>query len=97
MEDKRPVKTVNETSHNLIMENRSRLSISGVDDVESFDEQMIILYTAMGTLTVKGGDFRINKLNVDSGEILIEGEIDSVTYSGSERRDKSGFFAKMFK
>ena len=85
-------------NHNIIMENRSKVSISGVEDVDSFDEQTVILFTSAGLLTVKGNDFHINKLNVESGEVVIEGDVESLTYSDSMGgRDSGGFFAKMFK
>ena len=85
-------------NHNIIMENRSKISISGVEDVDSFDEQTVVLFTSAGLLTVRGNDFHINKLNVDSGEVVIEGDVESLTYSEAMGgRDKGGFFAKMFK
>ena len=86
-------------THNIIMENRSKASISGVEDVDSFDEQSVVLYTSAGLLTVQGRDFHINKLNVESGEVVIEGDIESLTYSEAMGRAGSGggFFAKLFK
>ena len=85
-------------THNIIMENRSKASISGVEDVDSFDEQTITLYTSAGLLTVQGRDFHINKLNVESGEVVIEGDIESLTYSDAAgRQSGGGFFSKMFK
>ena len=95
MEDKTKLTS---SHYNLILENRNKLSISGVSDVDSFDEQEIVIYTALGTLTVKGFDLHINKLNVESGELVIEGELDSIAYSDQGRQEKGGgFFAKMFK
>ena len=81
------------------MENRSKISISGVEDVDSFDEQTVILFTNAGLLTLRGRDFHINKLNVDSGEVVIEGDVESLTYSESmgSSRDSGGFFSKIFK
>jgi len=85
-------------NHNIIMENRSKASISGVEDVDSFDEQNVILFTSAGLLTVRGHGFHINKLNVESGEVVIEGDIESLTYSETMGRDSGGgFFAKLFK
>lgn len=92
--------TVAETAkkHSVTIDNREKISISGVEDVESFDEETIIVYTSMGTLTLKGGDFRISKLNVDSGELMVEGEMDSIAYSDEHAHEKAGgFFGKLFK
>lgn len=87
----------NEPAHNLIMESRAKVSISGVEDVESFDEECVILYTPFGTLTLKGEQMHINKLSIESGEVIIEGEITSCAYSGRGGRDKGGFLGRLFK
>lgn len=86
-----------ECVHNLIMENRHKLSISGVNDVDSFDEETIVLFTDMGTLTVKGSELHINKLSVETGEVTVEGTVDSCLYSDTGRNKQSGgFFSRMF-
>lgn len=92
--------TMTETvkKHSVSIDSREKISISGVEDVESFDEETIVVYTSMGTLTLKGGEFRISKLNVDNGEMIVEGEMDSITYSDEHAHDKAGgFFGKLFK
>ncbi len=90
-------KTRGELQHKVIMTDRCSLLVSGVEDIESFDEDQIIAYTVVGTMTVKGINFRINRLNVDSGELDIEGEIDSISYSDGHKNDKGGFWGKIFK
>lgn len=60
---------------NLILENRGKLSISGVLDVLSFDDQVVILETELGLLTVKGENLHINKLSIDTSEVIVEGDI----------------------
>jgi sporulation protein YabP len=90
-------KTVKPRSQNLIMENREKLSISGVIDVESFNDECVIIETDLGVLTVRGEDLRINKLNIDSSELDIEGDIVSCEYSDRDRSRGAGFFARMFK
>jgi sporulation protein YabP len=83
---------------NLILENRERLSITGVIDVESFNDESVIVDTELGILVVRGMDLHISKLNIDSSELSIEGEIVSCEYSEKDSRSKgSGFFARMFK
>ncbi len=83
---------------NIIIESRKKISISGVEDVDSFDEDNITLYTSMGTLLLSGHDFHINKLNVDTGELIIEGEFDSCRFDdGCNGKSKGSFWAKMFK
>lgn len=89
---------VNSSLHSVHMENREKMTISGVEDVASFTEENIVLLTNMGTLTVKGNDLHINKLNVESGELVIDGSINLCEYSDKGMDNRSGgFFAKLFK
>ncbi len=81
-------------SHALSLTDRKRLSISGVEDVEAFDEDTVILSTAGGALTIRGGGLRINKLSLDGGELLVEGRIDGLDYA-QEREHRRGFLGKL--
>lgn len=83
---------------NIILENREKLSISGVLDVLSFDDQIVILETELGLLTVKGDNLRINKLSLDTAEVIIDGEVYNLGYSEKDSIQKSGgIFNKIFK
>ena len=83
---------------NLILENRGKLSISGVLDVLSFDDQVVILETELGLLTVKGENIRINKLSIDTSEVIVEGDISYLAYSDKENeKSKGSFMSKIFK
>ena len=83
---------------NLVLENRNRLNITGVLDVLSFDDQIIIVETELGLLTVKGDNLRINKLSIDTSEVIVEGEITSLAYSSKDLNKKNeGFLGKIFK
>ena len=93
-------KTINTSViQNLILENRGKLSISGVLDVLSFDDQVVIVETELGLLTVKGENLRINKLSIDTSEVIVEGDISSLTYSDSKSLEKSkgSLISKIFK
>lgn len=83
--------------HNIIMEDRQHLTVSGVSDIDSFDEQTVIIYTSMGELTVKGSDLHINRLSLEAGELLVEGDIDALVYSQREQKPQGGFFSKVFR
>ena len=72
-----------EIFQNLILENREKLTLTGVSDVLSFDDQIIIIETELGLLTVKGENLKVNKLSIDTSEIIIEGSINSLVYSGT--------------
>ena len=83
---------------NLVLENREKLSISGVLDVLSFDDQIVILETDLGLLTVKGENLRINKLSIDTSEVIVEGDISNLGYSDKSSEKSSGsFLGKIFK
>ena len=83
---------------NIILENRGKLTISGVLDVLSFDDQVVILETELGLLTVKGENLRINKLSIDTSEVIVEGDINSLNYSDKESNKTSGgIISKIFK
>lgn len=85
-----------EILHKITMENREKLYICGVEDVESFDENEIQVYTSEGLLSIKGSELHINKLNTQDGELMVEGNIDSLVYSNTEI-NRGGFFTKLFR
>ncbi len=85
--------------HDIKLENREVLSISGVKDIYNFDEKEVALETSLGMLIITGEGLRINKLNIDDGYLDVRGNITSCVYSESrEFKDKGkGIFARMFK
>ena len=85
---------------NLVLENREKLSVSGVVDVLSFDDQVVMIETELGLLTVKGEELRINKLSIDTSEVIVEGNISYMSYSdsdGTSGNKSGGFISKIFK
>lgn len=84
---------------NLILENREKLTITGVVDVLSFDDQIVIVETELGMLTIKGEDLRINKLSIDSSEVIIEGEVFNLGYSDNDisKKNNVSILGKIFK
>lgn len=84
---------------NLILENREKLSISGVIDVLSFDDQVVIVETELGLLTIKGENLRINKLSIDTSEVIVEGDVSSLVYTDNKgtTQAKSSLISKIFK
>ena len=91
--------TTNNMVKNLLLENREKLTISGVLDVLSFDDQIVILETELGLLTVKGENLRINKLSLDTADVIVDGEIYNLGYSEKDLEKKSGggILGKIFK
>ena len=81
--------------HSMILENRNFLSLSGVLDVGSFDEQSVVIYTDFGELNIKGSTLHINKLSLETGEVSIDGNIVSLIYT--ENRPAGGLLTKLFR
>ena len=85
-----------EAAHHLILEDREKLTVSGVEEVESFDENTIVMDTAQGILIVRGEDLHIEKLSLDGGDLKVEGTIDSLSYEES-RRDRGSLLSRLFR
>lgn len=85
------------TMQNIFLENRNRLSVTGVLDVLNFDEQVVTMETELGVLAVKGSDLKLNKYNLDDTEISVEGEISSLTYEDKVNKKSESLLAKIFK
>lgn len=95
MDEKKLSKVV--TNQNIIIENREKISVTGVIDIHSFDDELVLAQTDLGILTIKGDDLKMNKLNLDNNELIIEGQIMAVAYSDVNQVKKSGFMNKLFK
>ena len=67
-------------THRLQLEGREKLTVAGVEDVERFDDQCIVLRTGAGVLVVSGESLHIGKLSLDGGELHVDGRIDALTY-----------------
>ncbi len=83
------------SAHRLELTGRERLTVSGVEVVERFDEPGIVMSTGAGMLVVTGENLHIGKLSLDGGELHVDGRIDSISYEdgGAER---GGFFQRLF-
>lgn len=71
--------------HNLILDNREKLTLSGVVDVSGFNEETVNAITEAGSLVIKGSSLHISKLNLESGEVEIEGNVSALQYTGSKQ------------
>ena len=86
------------SNHNLVMENRRRVVISGVNEVEGFTETEVRLYTEMGQITVKGKKLQVSEVSTKTGELIMTGDmIDSVVYSDKLRRTPDNFITRLFR
>ena len=85
----------NYAHHQLTLDGRERLTVSGVEDVERFDEGMIVMTTTAGTLVVSGENLHIGKLNLDGGELHVDGQIDSLQYE-EQGAGRGGLLSRLF-
>ena len=81
--------------HSVILENRKAFTATGVSNVDSCDEQTIVAYTDLGELVVKGSGLHINRLNIETGELTLTGEVDSLTYT--QGRQNGGMLSRLFR
>jgi sporulation protein YabP len=81
--------------HSFTLEDRAQLSLSGVNEVLSFSENAVSLNTSRGALLIQGKRLNISRLNTDTGELFVTGEISLLKYSKS--KDSGGIFEGLFK
>jgi len=82
-------------NQSVIIENRKKFVISGVKDVISFDEETVMLDTALGKMVIKGDNLHIMNFNNESGDITGEGKVHAMIYTADEK--SGGFFSKLFR
>lgn len=85
----------NNIPHNIILENRHELRISGVNDIDSFTESRIVLNTVLGELVIKGDDLHILSLITETGDFSMNGKVSCLTYN--DFATNAGFFRRFFR
>ena len=88
----------NNVEHDVIMKGRKLLDITGVKQVESFDNEEFILETVMGFLSIRGQNLQMKNLDVEKGVVSIKGKVFDLVYVDDQSGDKAkGFFSKIFR
>lgn len=82
--------------HNIIMENRAKLILSGVNEVESFEEDSVSLKTTKGDLTIRGSSMKMESFQSEVGDLVINGNVYALVYV-NDTGAKEGFFSRIFK
>jgi len=82
--------------HRIVLEDRDLLSVSGVIEVERFDDGEIIMSTSRGTLAVHGEDLHIEKLSLDGGELKVEGQVYSLIYEDDGDSRRGSLLSRLF-
>lgn len=97
MDERLKQKTIkSDLPHNIIMENRTKISVSGVENAESYNENEVVLSTSKGILIIKGECLGLSKLNLDSGEITVNGHIAALEYAEPPKSGTS-FISRLFR
>lgn len=81
------------SGHSFTLIDRSHAEITGVSDVDCFNEQLVVLITTLGNMTISGSGLNISHLNKEDGRLIVDGEFESIEYSG--RKARGGFFARL--
>jgi len=84
-------------AHVVNIDNRERITVTEVSDVESFSEEIVFLTLKNGGLVIRGEDLHIQKLDLDEGKVLISGAIGSAVYTEKKDRGEKGFLKKILK
>ena len=82
--------------HRLALDERSALAVSGVTEVERFDENEIVMATSRGTLVVRGEGLHIEKLSLDGGDLKVDGTVHSLLYEDDGESRGGGLLARLF-
>ncbi len=97
MDDKKQLRPLRaDLPHNIIMENRAKISISGVENAESYNENEVVLHTSKGILIIRGEALTLSKLNLDSGEITVGGRVCVLEYV-EPKKSGGSILGKIFK
>ena len=80
--------------HSFSSSGREGIDVSGVSDVVSFDENGVVMETELGSLAVEGEGLHVKVLNVDAGQVTVEGRINGVYYFESSPRQRKGLFGR---
>ncbi|MCL2755147.1 MAG: sporulation protein YabP [Oscillospiraceae bacterium] len=83
-------------NHSIIIENRRKIVLTGVREVESFNDNDVIVITTKGALRIRGRGFEVGKVSVESGDMEFTGNVTSVHYSDTERTPNN-FITKIFR
>ncbi|MFC2948836.1 sporulation protein YabP [Virgibacillus sediminis] len=85
------------TDHSVKLNNRKNLEITGVKEVDSFDNEEFLLETVMGYLIVRGQNLQLKNLDVGDGVVSIKGRIYELSYVDEQQEKAKGIFSKLFR
>ena len=74
--------------HTLMLDNRKRLVLTGAEDVSAFNEETIQVKTTAGALLIKGSGLHIDRLDLETGDVTVDGVVNALQYSGGDNRSR---------
>jgi len=83
--------------HSFTLSNRSHAEITGVSEVDCFNEQLVVLVTSLGTMTISGSGLNISHLNKEDGRVIVDGEFQAIEYSGKTQGSKGGILSRLMR
>jgi len=98
MDQNKEIKVENKRSY-LTLENRNKMTLDGVTEIVSFNDEQILVKTVLGNMDIRGEELKMNKLDVQNGDVIISGKISYVVYTSDEKkpRKQGGFIARLFR
>lgn len=83
--------------HALTLENRNALTVSGLTDIDRFDEREIVIFTEQGELSITGRELRIRSISIEHGNLTVEGEIWGLLYGDKDKRAPLSALGRLFR
>lgn len=84
-------------NHSLTLENRSSLTVSGLTDIDRFDEREIVIFTEQGELSITGRELHIRSISIEQGDLTVEGEIWGLLYGDKDKRAPLSALGRLFR
>ena len=89
-------RTVQGSAHSVAIQGRERITVAGVLDVDSFNETEIQLVTDLGMVTIIGDEMHISRLNLEDGQLIVEGHFVALEYSDDDLKKRGSLFSRLF-
>jgi len=84
-------------SQDVRLFSRKHLELTGIEEVESFTDNSVVMKSLAGMVSVEGEGLKIECFSTEKGELVIDGKIDSIYYFGSDTGEKRGFFSRLIR
>lgn len=90
-------KQIRTRTQSVVLDNRERSTFNGVIDVESFNEEEVVMLTDTSAIILYGKNLHISKLNLEEGQLIVDGFVYAVEYDDGTAGKKGNIFSRLFK